>query len=50
MLVNVHCGLQKVIAVRWAFNTHLGVGYAVDSNSRFGTIYPAVDLNFSYIL
>lgn len=50
MLVNVHWGLQRVIAARWAFNTHLGVGYAVDLNSRFGTIYPALDLNYSYIL
>ena len=53
LLFNVHWGIQRAIGKRWTFNTHAGVGYAIDatdlSNSS-GTIYPAADLRFSYTL
>ena len=53
LLLNLHWGMQRAIGKRWTFNTHAGVGYAIDatdlSNSS-GTVYPALDLRFAYIL
>ena len=53
LLFNLHWGIQRPIGKRWTFNTHLGVGYAVDatdlSNSA-GTVYPAFDLRWAYVL
>lgn len=52
LLFNLHWGMQRAIGKRWTFNTHAGAGYAIDatdlSNSS-GTVYPALDLRFSYI-
>ena len=50
LLINLHWGLQRAIGKRWTFNTHIGGGYAQDLNSQFGTIYPALDFKFSYII
>jgi hypothetical protein len=53
LLFNAHWGMQRAIGNRWTLNTHFGLGYAIDavdlSNSA-GTVYPALDLKFSYIL
>jgi hypothetical protein len=53
LLFNLHWGMQRAIGKGWTFNTHAGVGYAIDatdlSNSS-GTIYPALDLRFGYVL
>lgn len=53
LLFNAHWGLQRNIGKRWTFNTHAGVGYAIDatdlSNSS-GTVYPALDIRFAYVL
>jgi len=53
LLFNVHWGIQRAISNRWTFNTHFGAGYGIDatdlSNSE-GSIYPALDVKFSYIL
>jgi hypothetical protein len=53
LLFNLHWGMQRAIGKRWTFNIHAGVGYAIDatdlSNSS-GTVYPALDLRFAYIL
>jgi hypothetical protein len=53
LLFNLHWGMQRAIGQRWTFNTHAGVGYAIDatdlSNSS-GTIYPTLDLRFGYVL
>lgn len=50
MLVNGHWGLQRYMGRKWVFDTHLGAGYAWDTNNRFGTIYPSLELKFSYVL
>ena len=50
MLVNGHWGLQRHMGKKWVFDTHVGAGYAWDINSSFGTIYPALELKFSYVL
>jgi hypothetical protein len=53
LLFNVHWGMQRPIGKRWTLNTHFGVGYAMDAtdlNNAEGTIYPALDLKFSYVL
>ena len=53
LLFNAHWGMQRALGNRWTMNTHFGVGYAVDAtdlNNSSGTIYPALDLKFSYVL
>lgn len=50
LLINLHWGLQRAIGNKWTYTTHIGAGYAKDINSQFGTIYPALDFKFSYIL
>jgi hypothetical protein len=53
LLFNAHWGMQRAIGTRWTLNTHFGAGYAVDAvdlNNSEGTIYPALDLKFSYRL
>jgi hypothetical protein len=49
LLVNLHWGMQRAIGKRWTINTHFGFGYAQDFETNFGTIYPSVDLHFSYV-
>jgi hypothetical protein len=48
-LMNIHWGMQRPAGTRWIFNTHFGVGYATDLEGFGGTLYPALDLKFSYI-
>ena len=53
LLFNAHWGMQRAMGKRWTMNTHFGLGYAMDAtdlNNSSGTIYPALDLKFSYIL
>jgi hypothetical protein len=53
LLFNLHWGLQRAVGKRWTINSHFGLGYAMDAvdlNNTSGTIYPALDLKFSYIL
>ena len=53
LLFNAHWGMQRGIGKRWTMNAHFGAGYALDAtdlNNSEGTIYPALDLKFSYIL
>jgi len=49
ILTNIHWGIQRAIGHNWSFNSHLGVGYAQDIDYNFGTIYPAIDIKFSYV-
>lgn len=49
LLINFHWGLQRAIGNHWTFNVHAGAGYAQDLTSEFGTVYPALDVKFSYI-
>ncbi|HSB92383.1 MAG TPA: hypothetical protein VLC28_04665, partial [Flavitalea sp.] len=50
ILTNIHWGIQRAIANRWTLNAHVGAGYAQDIDYKFGTVYPAIDFKFSYIL
>jgi len=50
ILTNIHWGIQRAIGGHWTINSHIGVGYAKDVDYNFGTIYPALDFKFSYIL
>ncbi len=50
VLSNIHWGLQRSVGERWSFNSHIGAGYAHDIDHGFGTIYPALDVKFSYII
>ncbi len=49
-LINAHWGLQRNFGNKWIFNGHIGAGYAYDHDFHFGTVYPALDLKFAYIL
>ncbi|MEO6721211.1 MAG: hypothetical protein ABIN67_12650 [Ferruginibacter sp.] len=49
-LVNLHWGLQRALGKHWTLNAHAGAGYAQDIPSSFGTLYPALDVKFSYNL
>jgi hypothetical protein len=52
MLMNIHWGLQRPLGYRWTFNTSFGVGYAADAadvSDLYGTLYPALDVKFSYV-
>jgi hypothetical protein len=49
-LINAHWGIQRAPGNHWTFNFHIGAGYARDLDFGFGTIYPAIDFKFSYIL
>ena len=50
ILTNIHWGIQRAIGKKWSLNAHIGVGYAHDIDYDFGTIYPAIDFKFSYVL
>jgi hypothetical protein len=50
MMVNGHWGMQRYMGRKWVFDTHIGAGYAWDINNGFGTIYPSLELKFSYVL
>lgn len=50
ILANLHWGIQRAISNRWTFNFHIGAGYAQNIDYGVGTIYPAIDFKFSYIL
>lgn len=49
-LVNAHWGMQRALGTRWIFNAHAGAGYALDVEYNFGTVYPALDFKFAYVL
>lgn len=48
-LMNLHWGMQRFAGNRWVLNTHFGIGYATDLDGLGGTLYPALDVKFSYI-
>lgn len=50
ILTNIHWGVQRAIGDNWSFGSHIGVGYAQDTDYSFGTIYPVLDFKVSYIL
>lgn len=48
-LINLHWGIQRPVGKKWILNAHAGAGYATNIGGRFGTIYPALELKFSYL-
>lgn len=48
-LINLHWGIQRPVGKKWILNGHAGAGYAANIGRRFGTIYPALELKFSYL-
>jgi hypothetical protein len=50
VLTNIHWGIQRSIGGHWLFNTHAGVGFAIDGDCSCGTIYPALDFKFAYVI
>jgi hypothetical protein len=53
LLFNLHWGLQRAMGNTWVFNTHFGIGYAIDAtdlNKSPGAFYPAFDIRFAYLL
>ena len=50
ILVNAHWGMQRALSANWLFNAHIGAGYAQDIDYNFGTVYPALDFKFAYVL
>ena len=48
LLYNAHWGMQRAIGERFLFNFHSGVGYGGNISTKYDTVYPAVDLKFSY--
>jgi hypothetical protein len=50
VLTNIHWGIQRAIGGHWLFNFQSGVGYAIDGECGCGTIYPALDVKFAYVL
>jgi hypothetical protein len=50
VLMNIHWGIQRAIGGHWLFNFQSGVGYAIDAEYEYGTIYPALDVKFAYVL
>lgn len=50
VLANAHWGMQRGLGTHWLFNAHIGAGYAMDIDYSFGTIYPALDFKFAYVL
>jgi hypothetical protein len=50
LLTEVHWGLQRSLGGKWLFNVNAGVGYGYDFKNKLGKVYPAVGLEFAYIL
>ncbi len=52
LLVNAFWGLQRQLSKSWLFGAQGGIGYSWDVSSeyRFGTLYPALDFRFGYVL
>jgi hypothetical protein len=48
--INGFWGLQRSLGSKWIFSGQLGAGYALDTDYNFGTIYPALDFKFGYLL
>jgi len=49
ILTNIHWGIQRAIGNNFAFNSHVGIGYAQDIDYDFGTLYPSIDFKLSYV-
>jgi hypothetical protein len=53
LLFNLHWGIQRSMGNSWVFNTHFGLGYAIDAadlNKSPGSFYPAFDVRFAYLM
>jgi hypothetical protein len=50
LLINGFWGLQRPLGAKWIFSGQVGAGYALDTDYNFGTIYPALDFKFAYLI
>ncbi len=50
LLINGFWGLQRPLGAKWIFSGQVGAGYALDTDYNFGTIYPAFDFKFGYVI
>lgn len=50
LLNEVHWGIQRPLGQKFLFNLHLGLGYAHDFYFDEGQLYPAVGIQFAYVL
>lgn len=50
ILTNIHWGIQRAIGGHWLFNSQVGAGYAMGIDCGCGTIYPALDFKFAWVL
>jgi hypothetical protein len=50
LLTNVHWGAQRQLNKHWMYSFYAGLGYAYDTTYSGGTLYPAIDIKFSYVL
>ncbi|SFG62142.1 hypothetical protein [Pontibacter chinhatensis] len=50
LLNEVHWGMQRPLGQRFISNLHLGLGYATDFDFGNSQLYPAVGLQFAYVI
>lgn len=48
LLTEIHWGIQRNLGKKFLFNTHIGLGYITDFDSKDGHITPTVGLRFGY--
>jgi hypothetical protein len=50
--MNAFWGLQRRIRKSWFFGANAGIGYSLDVSGpyNFGTLYPALDFRFGYVI
>ncbi len=49
LLTNIHWGMQRAISGNFQIDFKVGLGYAHNLSSFFGTMYPTLDLKLSYV-
>ncbi|MFD2512439.1 hypothetical protein ACFSRY_01060 [Pontibacter locisalis] len=50
LLNEVHWGMQRPLGQKFLYNLHLGLGYAADFDFKNSQFYPAVGLQFAYVI
>ncbi len=50
LLTEIFWGMQRSLGGNWLFDIHFGLGYAKDFDTKLDKIYPALGLEFSYVI
>jgi hypothetical protein len=50
LLNELHWGMQRPLGQKFIYNLHLGIGYAADFDFNNSQLYPAVGLQFAYVI